>query len=130
MIRGARPSLLWLAVFVFPLTFVITSYRWHALLEAIDIAIPLGRVFTLNMVGGFYNTFMPGSTGGDALKAWYASKHTPFRTRAVMSVLVDRVIGLLALIVVGGAAAATQWEVSACRKVAIASAGICVLVAA
>ncbi len=130
MIRGARPWLLVLAVAVFPITFVVTSFRWHALLAAVDIAIPLGRVFTLNMVGGFYNTFMPGSTGGDALKAWYASKHTPFRTRAVMSVLVDRVIGLLALIVVGGLAAATQWEVPACRKVALGAAALCAVTAA
>jgi uncharacterized protein (TIRG00374 family) len=130
MVRGARPGLLWLALLVFPATFVITSYRWHALLAALDIVIPMGRVFTLNMVGGFYNTFMPGSTGGDALKAWYASKHTPWRTRAVMSVLVDRVIGLLALIVVGGAAAATQWEVSACRKVALAAAAVLAMTAA
>ena len=44
------------------------------------------RVAVLNLVGMFYNTFMPGSTGGDLVKAYYASKHTPWRTRAVMSV--------------------------------------------
>ena len=129
MVKGARPSLLWLALLVFPITFAITSYRWHELLKPLDIHIPLRRTFALNMVGAFYNTFMPGSTGGDALKAWYASKQTPWRTRAVMSVLVDRAVGLLALIVVGGAAAATQWEISACRKVALASLGLCLLVA-
>ena len=129
MIRGARTSLLWMALGVFPLTFIITSYRWHELLKPLEIHIPLRRTFSLNMVGAFYNTFMPGSTGGDALKAYYASKQTPFRTRAVMSVLVDRVVGLLALIVLGGFAAATQWEISACRKVALASAGLCTLVA-
>jgi uncharacterized membrane protein YbhN (UPF0104 family) len=41
-----------------------------------------------------------------------------------MSVLVDRVIGLLALLVLGGVAASTQWHVSACRKVAMASGAI------
>lgn len=124
MIHSAKPGLLWAALFVFPVTFLITSYRWHELLKVLDIHIGQTRTFTLNMVGAFYNTFMPGSTGGDLLKAYYASKLTPHRARAVMSVLVDRVIGLLALIIVGGVAAATQWHVSACRKVAMASGGL------
>ena len=41
------------------------------------------------MVGAFYNAFMPGTTGGDLVKAYYAAKHAPERrTRAVISVLV------------------------------------------
>ncbi len=39
-----------------------------------------------------------------------------------MSVLVDRVIGLMALIILGGGAAATQWHVPQCRHIAIVSA--------
>jgi uncharacterized protein (TIRG00374 family) len=124
MVAKANPLLLLAALLVFPLTFLITSYRWDLLLKVLEIKMQLSRAFVLNMVGCFYNTFMPGSTGGDLLKAYYASKLTPHRARAVMSVLVDRVIGLLALIIVGGVAAATQWNVSACRKVAMASGGL------
>jgi glycosyltransferase 2 family protein len=129
MVRGARPSLLWAAIFIFPITFLITSYRWNELLKALDIHIGNGRTFVLNMVGAFYNTFMPGSTGGDFLKAYYASKQTPHRARAVMSVIVDRVVGLLALIVVGGVTASLQWEIPECRKVAIGAVVICIGVA-
>jgi uncharacterized membrane protein YbhN (UPF0104 family) len=64
------------------------------------------------MVGAFYNTFMLGSTGGDFIKAWYASRQTLHRTRAAMSVFVDRIIGLLALVVMGGAMAAYQYFAS------------------
>ena len=126
----ANPYLLVLCVLIFPVTFLITTYRWHALLEALDIHIGLGRTFVLNMVGAFYNTFMPGSTGGDVLKAYYASKHTNHRTRAVLSVIIDRVIGLLALIILGGVMASIQYWRSptpddpatrACRRVAIGS---------
>jgi uncharacterized protein (TIRG00374 family) len=85
------------------------------------------------MVGAFYNTFMPGSTGGDVLKAYYASKHTTHRTRAVLSVIIDRVIGLLGLVIMGGVMASIQYVRSpnpddpatrACRQVAIGSAVI------
>jgi hypothetical protein len=41
-----------------------------------------------------------------------------------MSVIIDRVIGLLALIILGGTMAAYQWDEPACRQVAIASAAI------
>jgi uncharacterized protein (TIRG00374 family) len=109
------------AIIVIPLTFTITSYRWHELMRALDIQVALSRTFVLNMVGNFYNTFMPGSTGGDVLKAYYVAKQTHHRTRAVMSVIVDRVIGLLALIILGGTMAATQWHIPMCRRVAIAS---------
>jgi uncharacterized membrane protein YbhN (UPF0104 family) len=107
MIRRADRSYLWAAVFIFPLTYLITSLRWHLLLRAIGIHIGVARAFVINMVGAFYNTFMPGSTGGDVLKAYYAAKLAPeHRTRAVMSVIVDRIIGLLALIILGGTMAA------------------------
>ena len=43
------------------------------------------------------------------LKAYYVQKHTTHRTRAVMSVVVDRVVGLLALVIMGGVMAAYQF---------------------
>ena len=42
LVKGARPSLLWAALLVFPITFLITSYRWHELLKPLDIHIGLG----------------------------------------------------------------------------------------
>jgi uncharacterized protein (TIRG00374 family) len=124
LVKRANPSLLWASLLVFPITFLVTSYRWNELLKALDIRMGQSRTFILNMVGCFYNSFLPGSTGGDAFKAYYASKMTPHRTRAVMSVLVDRAVGLLALIIVGGVSASCEWEIPACRKVAMASAAL------
>jgi hypothetical protein len=125
LVKRADLGLLWASLLVFPLTYVITSYRWHELLKALDIHIGIARAFVINMVGSFYNSFLPGSTGGDVFKAYYASKQTPHRMRAVMSVLVDRAVGLLALIVVGGVTASLQWHIPACRKVALGSAALC-----
>ena len=124
MLRKADPLFLWAAVLIFPVTVLITGFRWHLLLTALDIHLGAARAFIINMVGAFYNTFMPGSTGGDVLKAYYAAKHTHLRTRAVISVIVDRAIGLLALIILGGVMAALQWDEPACRQVAIVSAAV------
>ena len=106
MLQAADHRYIWAAILIFPVTFIITSLRWYVLLQIAGIAMSASRAFIINMVGAFYNTFMPGSTGGDVLKAWYAAKHAPERrTYAVMSVIVDRIIGLLALIILGGAMA-------------------------
>jgi uncharacterized protein (TIRG00374 family) len=51
------------------------------------------------MIGLFFNTFMPGSVGGDLIKAWYvAGKEPQNRTKAVFTVLLDRVLGLTVII--------------------------------
>ena len=98
----------------------------------------LARTFVINMVGAFYNTFLPGSTGGDLLKAYYAAKQTTMhRTAPVMSVIIDRIIGLLALVMMGGTAATFQYLTSRqhdaatrkCGQVALGSAAILVATA-
>jgi len=119
MARQANPVYLAASVLIFPLTFLITGVRWHWLMQMLGIRMSRTRAFVLNMVGAFYSTFMPGSTGGDVVKAYYASKFTELRTHAVMSVVVDRVVGLIALIIVGGVMAAWQYQIPECREVAI-----------
>jgi uncharacterized membrane protein YbhN (UPF0104 family) len=38
---------------------------------------------------------MPGSVGGDLIRAWYVTKHTEKKFEAVLSIFVDRFIGLV-----------------------------------
>lgn len=129
LIKTAEWKYLLAGLALLPISFLLTSYRWKVLLDALEIRIGMARTFVINMVGAFYNSFMPGSTGGDLVKAYYVSKHTDLRTRAVLSVLVDRIIGLLALIILGGSMAALQFHVRECARVAVASAVLLGIVA-
>jgi hypothetical protein len=122
MVRGAKALYLIAALAIFPITIFITSFRWNELLKAVDINLTFGLTFVLNMVGLFYNTFMPGSTGGDFFKAIYVAQQTHHKERAFISVAVDRAVGLVALIILGGVMAALQWHNPKCRQVAIGSA--------
>src|ERR1700677_1741272 len=129
MVKEADVNYILAGLAIFPLTVIITSLRWHELLKALDIRLTIARTFVLNMVAMFYNTIVPaGSTGGDFLKAYSVARQTHHRTRAVMSVVVDRAIGLVALIILGGTMAALQSHILRCRQVAIASAGIIALI--
>lgn len=134
MLHQADSEKLAFALAVGAIPFFFTTYRWRKLLAGLGIAMSFGRAFVLNMVGAFYNTFMPGSTGGDFLKAYYAAKQAPdHKTAAVMSVVVDRVLGLIALIILGGTMAGYQWLSStdhhdpvarACRRVALGAVAV------
>ncbi len=129
VVGQANPLYLLLAVIVFPVTFILVSARWAMLLRVLGIQISNNRTFVLTMVGLFYNNFMPGSTGGDLIKAYYAAKNTPRRTQVVLSVLIDRIIGLIALVILGGVMATLHWEIPQCKKIAIASGVIVTMVA-
>ena len=121
LVGEADKAYLLAAILIMPLSYVLTSIRWHLLLDSLGIRLTFVRSLVLNLVGAFYNAFMPGTTGGDLVKAYYAAKQTDLRTRAVLSVLIDRIIGLMALILVGGVMAAYQWHIPDCRRVAVAS---------
>jgi glycosyltransferase 2 family protein len=74
-------------------------FRWFILIRALDLPFSLRNTFRLGMVGVFFNTFLPGSVGGDLLKAYFIAKeHPERRTRAVATVIADRALGLFGLI--------------------------------
>jgi glycosyltransferase 2 family protein len=77
---------------------VVIAIRWWLLLRAQGIHIEISAAVRLFFLGLFYNNLMPGSVGGDLLKAWYVTKHTPKRLEGVLSVFVDRVIGLVGMV--------------------------------
>lgn len=83
-----------LTVAVYVVAQLIIAWRWWFLLRAQSIHIEIIAAVRLFFLGLFYNNVMPGSVGGDVLKAWYVTKHTHRRFEGALSVVVDRVIGL------------------------------------
>jgi glycosyltransferase 2 family protein len=86
--------------FVFGLSaLMLTFLRWYILVRAVDLPFRLADAIRLGFIGFFFNTLMPGSVGGDAIKAWFlAHEQTSRRTTAVATVIMDRVIALWALV--------------------------------
>ncbi len=78
---------------------VLGALRWHLLLKVQGIRLPFWRVLQLFMVGVFFNVFLPGAVGGDVVKIYYLLKETKGQqTAAFLTVLMDRLLGLVALI--------------------------------
>ncbi len=78
---------------------IIGTVRWRLLIAAQGIDLDFFTSFRLTFVGWFFNIIMPGSTGGDLIKAYYAATISPDKKAgAVTSVFVDRGIGLFAMV--------------------------------
>lgn len=87
------------------------AVRWHILLKVQDIRLSLRRTFGLFFIGMFYNQFLPGGTGGDIIKTYLLLKETPGKgPGALLAVLFDRVVGLVALIGITGTLIALRYD--------------------
>jgi len=91
------------AILVYLVVEVAAALRWHILLKVQGINLTPFRVGGLFLIGMFYNQFLPGGTGGDVVKTYLLWKETPGKKPgALLAVLFDRMIGLIALIVITG----------------------------
>lgn len=68
--------------------------RWLILLRIQGVHVDYWSALKLHLLGLFYNNCLPGSVGGDLLRAWYVTMHTEKKIEAALSVFVDRAIGL------------------------------------
>ena len=77
--------------------------RWAILLRVQGIQLTTARITGLFFIGMFYNQFLPGGTGGDVVKTYLLWKETPTKKPgALLAVLFDRMVGLIALIIITG----------------------------
>lgn len=78
---------------------VASSLRWQALARPLGFDLPWYRYAAYYFVGMFFNLFLPTSVGGDVLRAWYLDGGSGRRLAAFLSVVADRLSGLLVLLV-------------------------------
>jgi uncharacterized membrane protein YbhN (UPF0104 family) len=79
--------------------YFLCAIRLRLLLGALALPGSLGHSLSWTMIGSFFDVAMPSSNGGDVVKAYYVARHAGKgrRSVAIMSVMLDRVVGLLAL---------------------------------
>ena len=105
-----------LAALLMITTASLQIYRWYILVRALDLPFTVRNAFRLSFVGIFYNTFFPGSVGGDLLKAYFiAHAHPERKARAVASVIADRALGLFGLILFVAVLGSIAWAMGDAR---------------
>lgn len=94
-----KPKLIITSILMLTISFFIATWRWKLLLRVQNLNLTLWECFKLNLIGLFFNYVMPGGVGGDVVKGFYIVKdHPKNRMGAGMSVLLDRVMGLYAML--------------------------------
>lgn len=105
-----RASLRWfvVALAIYSLNMIASTWRWHLLLRTQEVHLRRRWLFGSFLVASFFNNFLPSNIGGDVIRISDTARAARSRTLAAAVVLMDRVLGLMALIFVAaiGASAA------------------------
>ena len=98
--RSTKVILLLAVAIHFPVVFP-QSLRFQWMLRAQSIHVGYWECVKLSFAGNFLNFATPfGSNIGDVFKAYFVSQHTEHKAEAITTVALDRIIGLVSLLLV------------------------------
>src|SRR3989475_11177018 len=110
-IRDAQYHWVVFGILAYVVVEIAAAFRWHVLLKVQGIHLSFLRLSGLFLIGMFYNQFLPGGTGGDIMKSYYLLKETPDKKAgALLAVVFDRFIGLVALVAITGALIGLRYD--------------------
>jgi glycosyltransferase 2 family protein len=99
-LRGMNPAWMASALAVYGAMVWVSAWRWRLLLAAQDVRVPRWRLSESFLVATFFNNFLPSNIGGDVVRVTDTAPYTGGKTLATTVVLLDRMLGLLALFTV------------------------------
>lgn len=77
---------------------VPSSFRWTAVLAAMGHQFRVVTAFRIVLIGLFFNLTLPSSVGGDAVRIWEANRSGLSVGTAIVSVMIDRLVALMAVL--------------------------------
>lgn len=105
----ARPEVLVLALACSLVNIPLEALRWHVLLRAQGLDVRLLRTTRILATSVFFANFLPGAAGGDLIRGVYIYKASEGRrASALLSILIDRLIGLVVFVLLGLGAMLTR----------------------
>lgn len=112
-VKGMNPMWIVLALAAYACMQWISVWRWNRLLRAQHIEVDRRRLTESIWVSMFFNNFLPSNIGGDVVRIADTAPAAGSKTLATTVIVVDRVLGLTALVVVAacGALAASLFGV-------------------
>jgi uncharacterized protein (TIRG00374 family) len=110
-LRHAHYQWVMLGIAAYVVVEIAAAFRWWVLLKVQNIHLSFFRISGLFLIGMFYNQFLPGGTGGDIIKSYFLLKETPDKKAgALLAVVFDRFIGLVALVTITGTLISLRYD--------------------
>lgn len=104
--RSLNYKLHWATYFALIITAVlISNLRWRSILHLKSSqSLPIFATLKMTWIGLFFNSMLPGAVSGDLVKVFYARKldHVFSNSFLLTSVFIDRIFGLLGLLILAG----------------------------
>jgi uncharacterized protein (TIRG00374 family) len=99
-------SVNWLipVVLLYLVGYSLVSFRWLILLRAQGVKTTFKELFLFYFMAAFFNTFLPSTIGGDAVRAIESKKLMKNTTSSIMVVIIERLTGLMALVLIAATA--------------------------
>ena len=124
-LRSMESGPLVLSLILMGATIFAGVIRWQIVLKVHGLDMHLMRTTQISLIAHFFNSFLLGSVGGDVLKAYYLARETHHKkTEAVVTVLVDRIIGLFSLLVCACVMLIPNWELIRTRELKLLVAAV------
>lgn len=82
------------------LGYLLSTFRWQRLLMAEGIQLPLWRLTLVYFEAAFFNLFLPTLIGGDIVRGYTIYRITGGHDASIASILVDRLSGFAALVMI------------------------------
>ena len=108
-VTSMNPAWLALALIVYAAQQMIGVWRWDRLLRAQHVEVAKNKLAESIWVSMFFNNFLPSNIGGDVVRITDTAPEAGSKTLATTVVLVDRALGLTALLVVAAVGAFVAW---------------------
>lgn len=109
-VRNFDPLYLSLAFAVYFICLLLTFVRWQVLVQAQGLPFSIYDAIRLGFVGAITSLFLPGSITGDLVKASFIATEQKRRVVAVSTILIDRVAGLYALLLLTSLIGMVFWD--------------------
>lgn len=97
-LAGANGLLVLLALIAYFGAIVMNTAKWAVLLRAQVPGVPFGALLRYTFIGVFFNNILPANIGGDVMRGYGLSAYTESKLDAAASVIVDRLVGLMAFV--------------------------------
>lgn len=94
-----------LAFFGYAVQFAISGWKWSWALRVLEVRLPTPHLVRLYCISHFVGQFLPSGIGGDAYRSFRTMSASDSRTRSISAIVIERAVGLSALLLLGAAAA-------------------------